>query len=162
MASEQGNKTDQVSKHHVVLWTAGGRCYVVPTSHVVEVVPVVKVEPEPRTPDWMIGWMNYRENLIPTIDMPALLGHGKWTPRLASRILVVAPCGGIKRDVPCTGLLVEIVLESEILKFSESIANSGQLPERAAFLGPIVMTDKGAVQWVYPDAIHSILQCAED
>ena len=64
-----------------------------PASHIQEVVPFpAKVTPVPLSPDYVLGIFNLRGQLVPVMDMAALLGVTSLEP-LESRKVAVIDCG---------------------------------------------------------------------
>ncbi len=138
---------------HVVLWTSADRRYAIGTIHIQEVIALVEALPLPDSPAWLNGLINYRGQLIPLVDMPCLLGCGPWEPRMASRILIVETGRGEQVGERFVGLLVQSVLGSENLDFTARSGHSGMATPGMDFLGPVALTDVGAVQLIEPEQI---------
>ncbi len=137
---------------HVVLWTAAGHRYATQTGQIVEVIPPVEARPVPESPAWLRGSINYRGQLIPLFDVPRLLGYEAWQMRMASRILVVAT----QREEDgnrLAALLVQAVLGGDELEFTDAPTVGSQSSPHGEFLGPMALTDAGAVQLTHPDRI---------
>ena len=132
----------------IVLWTAGGQRFAVPTKQVLEVIPVVEARPVPRAAEWILGLINHRGKLAPLVDMARLLGHEPREPRMSSRILVVCSERSDEAQSRTIGLLVETVYGSETVAFPEQRSGT---PED--FLGPVALTESGTVQWIEIDRI---------
>ncbi len=130
---------------HVLLWTAAGQLYAVPTAHLREVTPVVKVRAIPHAVHWLLGRMDYRGSFLAVIDFPRFLGHSTWTPRMTSRILIVQRDQQQNGDL--VGLLVESVIGSEQIEFPTrpTTTSSTNLP---SLLDSLVATPYGTVQLI--------------
>lgn len=59
--------------------------------------------PVPHAPDFVIGVINLRGTVLPVIDLPARLGHGKSEPSARHAVIVV------REQDRMTGLLVDMV-----------------------------------------------------
>lgn len=133
----------------VVLWTAGGQPFAVPTDRVREVVPLLEARPIPRAAAWVLGLVNHRGNLVPLVDMARLLGYESREPRMCSRILIVSVRRSGEPESETMGLVVEAVLGSQSVPFPSA-------PEAAPgdnLLGPVALTEQGTVQWIEIDRI---------
>ena len=138
---------------HVVLWTSADCRYAIGTVHIQEVISLVEALPMPDSPAWLNGLINYRGQLIPLVDMPRLLGYGPWEARMASRILIVETGREQKVGEGRIGLLVQSVLGSENLDFSERSGHPGLAAPGMDFLGPVALTDAGAVRLIEPGRV---------
>ncbi|MDH3716891.1 MAG: chemotaxis protein CheW [Planctomycetota bacterium] len=144
---------------HAVIWTSAGQRFALPTSSIVEVVPVVQTTPLPHGPAEVKGVFNYRGTLIPLLDAAALLRHAAVELRMAARILVVRT-GQVKDDSSrapqMIGLLVQQVLGSENLDAAEPSQSARPTASGPGFLGPVVLTPAGTVQLIEPQGFATV------
>lgn len=68
--------------------TRDGR-YALPTEHIIEVVPLVKLKKIPKSPDYVSGLINYRGNPVPVIDLCVLADGPPCEPRFSTRIIML-------------------------------------------------------------------------
>jgi chemotaxis-related protein WspB len=138
---------------HVVLWTVAGERYATRTDQIIEVIPPVEARPVPESPAWVRGLIDYRGLLIPLVDVPCLLNQGIWSLTMASRVIVIATEKGQNGVDHLRALLVQSVLGGEDLDFN----GGAEMPSRSSacgeFLGPMILTQSGAVQLTYPDRL---------
>jgi chemotaxis signal transduction protein len=144
---------------HVIVWTAGQLQYAVDSRQVQEVIPVVQARTIPGLPAWCRGVIEYRQQLIPLLDGPALLDQPATPPRMCNRILVLRPAGD--EPVPTepapaspagalAGLLVESVIDTADLDFEGESSRTRLRSAAADFLGPLVRTARGTIQLLDP------------
>jgi chemotaxis-related protein WspB len=134
----------------VVVWSAAGHRYAVDVEQIVEITPLVDARAIPQTDRWIRGLINYRGQLIPLLDMAALLGDAPCPPRMACRILVVR----IQSEEPTlVGLAVEQLIGVQRLDFDAATAHPGLSAAKADYLGPVVWSEQTAVELVYPERL---------
>jgi chemotaxis-related protein WspB len=75
----------------ILTFTAGGNCYGVDVAQVVELVPRVELRTIPHAPGFLAGFLGYRGQVVPVIDLGLLLGAGPCPDRLSTRIILVKP-----------------------------------------------------------------------
>jgi len=133
---------------------ADGARYLLPTSCVIEVTPLVPLKKLPKAPACVSGLMNYRGRSLPVIDASQLLAGHPATSYLSSRIVVVkvALPGQAERDI---GLLLEKateVLKMEEERFTEAGIENPQTP----YLGEVAMDSRGGMlQRIFPHRLLS-------
>ncbi len=133
---------------HVVVFTSAGHCFAIASSQIVEVIPVVQARPLPQQPPWTRGLINYRERLIPLLDMSTLLGNSAPEPRLANRVLVLRANTEEQQPDRLMGILVESVLGIQHVDFTASNVHAGASDARTEFLGPVTLAESGTIQLV--------------
>ena len=77
----------------IVVLTAGKDRYGINAREIVEVVPMVNLRQLPHTPDYVAGVFNYHGDIVPVIDLRALMEGEVCRRRLSSRVIIV--------DYPC-------------------------------------------------------------
>jgi len=73
-----------------VLFRAGPTRYALAASSVVEVVPLVRLEPLPGAPASVRGLFSYRGTPVPAVDVSVLTGAGPAPDRMSTRIVIVS------------------------------------------------------------------------
>jgi hypothetical protein len=73
----------------MVLFQLGAERYAVDSHCVVEIVPMVDFKPVPHAPDYVAGLFNYRETVVPVIDLCHLTQKRPCLKHLSSRIILV-------------------------------------------------------------------------
>ena len=127
-----------------LLFSVGPARYALPVDRIVEIVPLVDVQPIPQAPDPVLGLMNYRGRPVPVIDLRLQFLREPSERNLSTRIVVVwwdHPQG------PLVGLMAEKATETDKFPESEFLDQSIQLPQ-ALQLGPVRMSEHGMVQMV--------------
>lgn len=133
-----------------LIWRVGGYLMAINTESVIEVLPPVSCRPMSGTPDWIRGLFVYRGTLIPLVEMSRLLGQQVSPDRLSNRVLVVKmQSPGIAIEWPL-GIWVESVMEVERLDSDSKGGHPGLATDQSRFLGPVIPTRWGQVQFVNP------------
>ena len=73
-----------------VLFRAGPSRYALAASSVVEVVPLVRLDPLPGAPPSVRGLFSYRGTPVPAVDVSVLTGAGPAPDRMSTRIVIVS------------------------------------------------------------------------
>ena len=73
----------------ILTFTAGGSRYAVDVAQVVELVPRVELRLIPHAPGFLAGFLGYRGQVVPVIDLGLLLGTAPCPDRLSTRIILV-------------------------------------------------------------------------
>ncbi len=92
-----------VEKVACVTFELGPACYALPVERVREVLRVPWISKLPRSPEALLGVVNVRGQVLPVLDLRALLGHPSRPPDRHARLLV-ARSGEVE-----AGLVVERV-----------------------------------------------------
>jgi chemotaxis signal transduction protein len=142
---------------NVVIWTALGQRFAVPTGHVEEVIPVVESRPLPGTAACVRGLINYRGKLIPLIDAAALLEGNPCLPKMTARILVIdiSPADGA--ETVRFGLLVETLLGNEDVAFEDSSSYEGGALSQNEWLGPVARASTGTIQLLRTECVAEMV-----
>lgn len=140
---------------HVVVWISKGQRYAMPSTAIVEVIPVVQARPIAGSEAWLSGLFNYRGDLLPLMVWSLLLGADAGDVSMASRILVVQR-GGSSEDPQLCGLLVEHVLGTEQIECEAGSTRSPAASPQHGFLGPVVLTASGTVQLTVPSRLPAV------
>ncbi len=73
----------------ILTFTAAGNRYGVDVAQVVELVPRVELRLIPHAPGFLAGFLGYRGQVVPVIDLGLLLGTSPCPDRLSTRIILV-------------------------------------------------------------------------
>ncbi len=125
--------------------------YVIEASHVAEVLPWLALKRLPAAPAWVAGAFSYRGESVPVIDLTRLAtGEGAPERRSTRLVLVHYPAPG--PDARRLGVLVERATDTLRADAAAFQASGVDLPE-GRYLGPVLDTDEGLVQWVRVDQL---------
>ncbi len=122
--------------------------YAIEAHRVVEVLPLIRVNPLPHAPAGVAGFFCYRGAPLPVIDLSSMILDRPAAQKLNTRILVV-DCAGGKR----AGLIAERA--NDTLKCDRSDFTQTGVPG-AAWLGPVTRDDRGFVVLIDPDQLPGI------
>jgi len=143
-----------------LLFQIGSGRYAIEASRVVEVLPLMRVDPLPQAPAGMAGVLCYRGAPLPVIDLSTVILNRPAEQKLSTRILVV-DCAGGRR----LGLIAERAngtLKRERADFVET----GVVLDGVPCLGPVTRDERGFVLWLDPDQLpggaflHQIVEAA--
>ena len=111
---------------------------------VIAIVPVVSLHEVPKSPDYIVGILNYHGDSVPVVDIRALLAGTKSDNRLSTRIVIVK-FDTEKQGKRLIGLLAEKLTEVARVDESEFKA-SGVNNDDARYLGDVVADKQGILQ----------------
>ena len=60
----------------------------IPYSQIMEVIPLVKINEIPGSPDYIAGMINYRKQLIPVIDLQQIMRKRQHKRLMSTRIII--------------------------------------------------------------------------
>ena len=121
----------QGAKLYLQLFVGNSR-FALSAKDVIAIVPVVSLHKVPKSPDYIVGILNYHGDSVPVIDVQELLAGKKSNNRL-------------KNDRRLIGLLAEKLTEVTRVDESEFKA-SGVQNDNARYLGDVLTDDKGILQ----------------
>lgn len=125
--------------------------YVIEASQVAEVLPWLALKHLPAAPAWVAGAFSYRGEPVPVIDLTRLATGVSAPERRSTRLVLVhypAPGPNARR----LGVRVERATDTLRADTSAFQASGIDLPE-GRYLGPVLDTDDGLVQWVRIDQL---------
>ena len=130
----------------LLLFTVGEDRFGLEVKHIVEIVPYVTLKRVVGTPECVTGLFNYRQDVVPVIDLSKLLAGVPARKNLSTRIILVEyPVNDGRQHV--VGLVAEHATET--VKFAPSaFSASGVGVKNAEFVSSIAMDEKGMVQCV--------------
>jgi chemotaxis-related protein WspB len=143
-----------------LLFQLGSNRYALEASRIVEVVPLLALQPVPQAPKGVAGIFNYRGRPVPAVDLGALtLGHPA-SERFSTRIIIIN-----YPDDRGANHLVGLIAEhaTELLrKDAKDFVDLGVKLGSAPYLGPILMEGASSIQWIYeqrllPEPVRHLL-----
>jgi chemotaxis-related protein WspB len=133
----------------------GKERYAVDANHVIEIIPLIKLDRVPRVDTCIAGIFNYRGETVPVMDLCQFFANRDCIPNLGSRIILVAISSAQgNRKI---GLLAESV--TEVIKCDEQdLGFSGIQSSHAQFLGRVYHYHQEIIQIIdtkkiVPDSI---------
>lgn len=142
-----------------LLFRIGGERYGLEAGEVAEVLPLRRLKPIPQTPPWVAGVFAHRGNLVPVLDLSALLGGQPAAARTSTRTVLVHYRRGAEAHL--LGLILEQATETLRCNPAE-FRDYGLDNQGAPYLGPVYQGAQGLVQWVrvqdlLPAAVQALL-----
>lgn len=133
--------------------------YGLDATQVVEVIPYVTLKEVPRTPDYVVGLLNYRGKSIPVVDLTMLMKGNASRAWLSSRIVLVN-----YRDDNNTCHLLALLAEriATTIKLPESaFSPSGVETGGSEFLGDVAVYQGNIIQRInigklFPIQMHGM------
>ena len=130
-----------------LLFSSGGARYGLEAGEVAEVLALRRLRPIAQAPAWVAGIFSHRGNLVPVLDLGALLAGQPAALRTSTRIVLVHyRCGGAAA-AQLLGLIVERATDTLRCAPSE-FRDYGLDNQGAPYLGPVYQGPQGLVQWV--------------
>ena len=130
-----------------LLFSMGSDRYALDVHEVVEVLPLRRFKQIPAAPAWVAGLVVFRGTPVPVIDLTAQALGQPAVVRTSTRLVVVhyQPQG----DQPARWLGLILERASDTLRSpAESFVDSGVSLPDARYLGPVLKSEQGLVQWV--------------
>lgn len=129
----------------MLLFYVGDNLYALDSSQVVEVIPRIIFRKIHHVPDYVAGMFKYRGTIVPVIDLCHLIQGNPSRSYLSTRIIMVnyTAKDNTKRYI---GLMAERVTETLNKPDTDLIDAGTQLNEAPAYLGEMIMDDKGMIQ----------------
>ena len=140
----------------ILIFHIGNSLYAIDSSHVIEVIPRVTYREVPYVPKYVAGLFNYRGAIVPVIDLCQLIRGTPSKPYLSTRVIMVSyPSKDDKLQY--IGLMAERVIKT-INKPEIEFVSSGIQTNKAAYLGGMVMDEKGMIQRIDLDRLFAELK----
>lgn len=137
----------------MLLFYVGPDRYALGCSQVVEVIPLVELRKLYHAPEYMAGLFNYRGRIVPVLDLCHLIQGSSSRPCLSTRIILVKYQQNNQNE-QLMGLMAERVTDTVNVPASQ-LKEKGIHLENAAYLGKIIMDEKGTIQELRLDALLS-------
>jgi len=122
----------------------GEERYAIEAGDIVEIVPFLRLRALPQAPPYAAGVFDYRGELVPVIDLQALVRGEPSRPLMTTRIVVVRHVDEQDREHHL-GLLTEDVVET-LRRNPDEFEPAGIEVGETPYLGPITRDAGGLVQ----------------
>jgi chemotaxis-related protein WspB len=129
-----------------LLFHVGQERYALEASRIVEVVPLLDIEPLRHAPQGVAGVFNYRGRPVPAVDLSALALGRPARNLLSTRIIIVN-----HPDDSGTNHLLGLIAEHAtgmLRKEAQDFVHPGPKKAPSPGLGPMLMDGSGPVQWL--------------
>jgi chemotaxis-related protein WspB len=146
----------------LLIFHAGNDLYALDVAQVVEIIPRVNLRKANHCPPCVAGLFNYRNRIVPVIDLCQLLHQTASRPFLSTRIIMVnAPIdqdNNLQNGDRYLGLMAERVTET--LKISDAALSTPgtRLDQAPPYLDEMIMYEGRMIQRIRLDALLSIPQ----
>ncbi len=144
----------------LITFICGGDRYGLGIEPIQEIIPLVNCRNIPRTPAYVAGIFDYHGDIVPVIDLNALISRKPSRGLFSTRIILINyPVD--KDRTRILGLKAEMVASSS--SFTEDdIVSPGIAPEQAPYLDRIVRDGEGMIHILdlfklLPDKLKRIL-----
>jgi chemotaxis-related protein WspB len=134
-----------------LLFQLGPDRYAIDVRQIAEVLPLLSAKQIPGSPPAVLGAINYRGVSVPLIDLSQLALGRPSQKRLSTRIILVNYQDGFGQS-RLLGLLAENATETISCAPGEFRDSGLNLPH-APYLGRVLTTEGGLVQWVEVDQL---------
>lgn len=129
-----------------LLFELDGNRYALDSRQLIEVLPMVNLQPLPRAPRGIAGMFDYHGVAVPAVDLSETILGRAAQRRLNTRIVIVNYPGA--DDVPhALGLIAEratATVRLDAAQFKDSGISAGE----TAYLGPVARDAQGLIQWL--------------
>jgi len=146
-----------------LLFHADRARYAIDVDQLVEVLPLIDIQPILQMPESVAGAFDYRGTPVPAIDLSQLMLGRPSRRRLSTRIVVVRypDAAGLPHHL---GLIAERATETFRGDLDE-FARTGVARASAPYLGPLIRDEQGFVQWIevpklLPEPVRDVLFAA--
>ncbi len=130
----------------VLVFYLGEVMYIIKHHHIREISPMVKLKQMSQAPDYFAGFFNYRDTLVPVVDLRQLLHHEPCQMRLSTRIILV-DYEWPDQPVQTLGLIAERVTET-LRKAPEDFVDTNMLMQNTPYLDQVVMEHNEVIQCI--------------
>ncbi len=132
----------------LLVLTVAGQRHAIRATRVVEVLPVLALEPVALPPPGVAGFFDYRGTLVPVVDLGVVLVGSPCQHRLGSRVAVV------HLGEPPRRRLVGLLAEGCALRHGDTTSTQqGLYRPEADFLGPVAQDEDGLLQILEPELL---------
>ena len=136
-----------------LLFQMGNDRYALEARRVVEVVPLLELKRLPQAPKGVAGIFNYRGHPVPAVDVSELTLGVPAAERLSTRIIIVHHPDGAGHN-RLLGIIAEYATQT-VQFHSQDFIDPGVKIGAAPYLGPVLMDEKGPIQWLHAQRLLS-------
>jgi chemotaxis-related protein WspB len=138
----------------------GSERYALETGRIVEVIPLVALQPLSHAPKGVAGLFLYHGRAVPALDLSELTQGRPAVERLSTRIIIVDYSDGHGREV-LVGLIAEFATETVRVDAKEIAERRAELPG-GTFPGPVLLDEKGPIHYLnaqrlFPEPLRDLL-----
>ncbi|WP_425272943.1 chemotaxis protein CheW [Phytopseudomonas punonensis] len=149
-----------------LLFSMGGDRYALDVQEVVEVLPLRRCKSIPSAPGWVAGIFVFRGTPVPVIDLTAQALGQPAVVRTSTRLVVVRYQPRASGPVRLLGLILEQASDT-LRSPAEAFVDSGVILPDVRYLGPVLKSEQGLVQWVrvadlLDDSVRELLYAAAE
>lgn len=130
-----------------LLFSMGTDRYALDVREVVEVLPLRRLKQIPAAPDWVAGLFAFRGTPVPVLDLSWQALGRPAIVRTSTRLVIVSYQPQAGQPARWLGLILEQASDTLRSPAEAFVAGGLSLPD-AAYLGPVLKTEQGLVQWV--------------
>ena len=134
-----------------LLFYLSDEMYAIKCENVKEVAPMVNLKESPHMPPFFAGLFNYRNSIVPVIDLCKLIQGTYCRKRLSTRIVIVEYTRENKTPF-IMGFMAERVVET-IRRPSESFIGNHIQNNDSPYLGGIIMDQDKMINYIDLDAL---------
>ena len=124
----------------------GTEQYAVAAKQIIEILPLTRIQSLPKTPDYIVGLLDFRGQLVPIIDLCQLTEGRPYNKVLSTRILLVKYKGNDLQEHPL-GLIAEKVTETITIQAEKFTANGIKL-KATPYLGQVTSNNGRMLQYI--------------
>jgi len=135
----------------LLLFTIGEERYGVEATQVQEVWPLLPLKPVHRTPDYIVGLISSRGEIIPVVDISKLYVNKPASNLISTRIILIK-VGGLNGEEHTLGILAEHVTDT--IKIDELAAKSFSIKSKyGTLVGEELLVDDQLIQKINIDEL---------
>ena len=120
--------------------------YAIAARQVIEILPLIRIQPLPQTPAYIVGLLDFRGNPVPIIDLCQLTAGRADSKVLSTRIILVSYQGNDAQE-HTLGLIAEKVTETITIP-AEQFTKSGVQLSATPYLGKVTSKDGRLLQYI--------------
>jgi chemotaxis-related protein WspB len=144
----------------MLLFYINNERYALPSQQVLEVIPLVNFTQLPHTPEYVVGVFNYRDSIVPVMDLSQFIAGKPCCEHLSTRIILVKcvhnqSSSGLEQQEPyILGLMAERVVET--LHVSEAgLVDVNLQIGKVPYVGKMILDEQGIIQYLPIDYLLS-------
>ncbi len=131
----------------VLVFYLGDVMYIIKHHSIREISPMVKLKQIPQSPPYFAGFFNYRDTLVPVVDLRQLLHNEPCRMRLSTRIILLDYSLPEQTQTHTIGLIAERVTET-LRKAPEDFIAANLLLNSNHYLDQVIMENNNVIQCI--------------
>ena len=134
--------------------------YVLPAEQVLEILPLVRITPMPKSPPAVAGVIDFRGEPVQVVDLSLVLLGRPAKARMSTRV-IIASCRTRGDQSKPIGLLAEQATDT-LRRDPADFTDSGLAAADTGHHGPVAIDEQGIIEWLKPErllpgALHDAL-----